>query len=486
MSTSTKWQEHFQHQRKLNQLTVEDGKNMGIMLMIKKKEESVEKRLEAFLSKNEALQQLKLTRFPQIDVMVLALLQNKLFHKKARGGNKVAVEPQNSQLARIFRSPVSAVRTLNDLTEAEATKIGRSFKLLLLTTTEPAAAVDAWRLDNKVLVPLFADHAWFEPMINAIAKQVSEPSERALWKTRILADFKLTHSDSLKMRLASLRSAQLLQSSNLGLKWRVGLGVGLSMMDMISDSGVISTYQASGNTSEAYSLIAMIGSSLAAQILFTYAQNIKKSKWVKLRESAFIVTLLKPAVDGYRVATGHEDKDSTVNPLFEMVMGKMAELAFESIPGGLLQAYMFINSPEKTTFLLISILISTLTTGFASAMISYDMDVSVTTRKEVPLFYGYIKDSNTERGITFVLLILLASLHNLSRTIGTALLLSVSKELTFGIILAEHVLYHLYKIVRRDYVVWLVGLEGGVKYMVAFVAHSAVKVLVDYTGERVI
>ena len=81
---------------------------------------------------------------------------------------------------------------LNDLTEAEATKIGRSFALLLLTTTEPAAAVDAWRLDDKVLVPLFADHAWFEPMINAIAKQ-------------------------------------LLKRSNLGLKWRVGLGAFLSI-----------------------------------------------------------------------------------------------------------------------------------------------------------------------------------------------------------------------------------------------------------------
>ncbi len=74
MSAPTKWQEHFQHQRKLNQLTVENGKNMGIMLMIKKKGESVEKRLEAFLSKNLALQHLKTTTFPQLDVMMLALL----------------------------------------------------------------------------------------------------------------------------------------------------------------------------------------------------------------------------------------------------------------------------------------------------------------------------------------------------------------------------------------------------------------------------
>ena len=202
-----------------------------------------------------------------------------------------------------------------------------------------------------------------------------------------------------------------------------------------------------------------------------------------LRECVFVVSFLKPGVDAFRVASGLEDKETLMSPLFEMVMGKMAELAFESIPGGLIQAYVFINSPEKTVFFIISILISTSTTGFASAMVSFDMDISLANRKEVPLFYGYIKDSNTERGITFVLLLLLASLHNLSRTIGTALLLSVSKELTFGIILAEQVLYHLYKILRRDYVTFLVGVEGGLKYSLAFVAHSVAKVLVDYTGE---
>ena len=101
--------------------------------------------------------------------MMLALLKNKLFHikkdnQRGRGDSRVAVSPK------VFSR---RNKTLTDLTEAETTKIGRSFALLLLTTTEPSAAVDAWKLDNKVLTPLFADHAWFEPMINVIAKQVS-------------------------------------------------------------------------------------------------------------------------------------------------------------------------------------------------------------------------------------------------------------------------------------------------------------------------
>ena len=51
-------------------------------------------------------------------------------------------------------------------------------------------------------------------------------------------------------------------------------------------------------------------------------------------------------------------------------------------------------------------------------------------------------------------------------------------------ILAEMVLYHLYKLGRRDYVLWVPGLEGTLKYLCAGVVHSVVKVLVDYTGEQ--
>ena len=259
----------------------------------------------------------------------------------------------------------SEATRLRELTDAEAEVLGKSFRKFLLGNKEVATAVNAWKLDNPILQPLFTELI-FAPIIIAIAKE-------------------------------------LMVASKLGLAKRVALGAGLSIMDMITDTGVINSYRASGNMTGAYLLLAMIGSSIAVQLLITYAQNKKKSKWVILREFAFVVTFLKPGVDAYRVATGHEDEYAVVSPLQEMGFGKAAELAFESIPGGLLQAYTFINSPKKTMFFMISILISTLTTGYSSAMVSYDMDVSVANRKEVPLFYGYIKDGNTERIITFLL-----------------------------------------------------------------------------------
>jgi len=360
----------------------------------------------------------------------------------------------------------SEATRLRNLTDAEAATLGKSFKKFLLGNKEFATAVNAWKLDNPILEPLFTVGI-FEPIIIAIAKE-------------------------------------LMAASKLGLAKRVIIGALLSIGDMITDIWVIISYLRIGNTSGAYSLMAMIGSSLSVQLLVTYAL---KRKTIILREMLFVVTFLKPAVDAYRVATGYEDEESIMSPLVELITGKMTELSIESVPGGLLQAYMFINTPEKTTFFMISILISALTTGFSSAMISYDMDVSVANRKEVPLFYGYIKDGNTERMITFILQvsegaggglwkrakltlfrsaqILLASFHNLSRTIGTALLFTVSGRLTFGVIIAEMFLYHLYKVGRRDYVLWIVGIEGTLKYICAIIVHSIVKVLVDYTGERV-
>ena len=314
--------------------------------------------------------------------MLLRIMANKLFKRVKKGAEEIqrVISAQggggdrktfgrgmfiSSSLSHTKVKPQMSLN-LKEITKYEAASIGKKFAMFLLTTTEPTAAVQAWKLDQPKLNPFFDQHPFFVPMMNQIAKE-------------------------------------LLANSKLGLKWRVGLGAGLSIMDMITDAGVINTYRASGNTAGAYSLMAMIGSNMAVQLLITYGQNKKKSRWEILREFAFVVTFLKPGVDAFRVATGLVDEHATYNPLVEMALGKGAELAFESIPGGLLQAYFFINSPEKTGFLLISILISTLTTGFASAMISYDMDISVANRKEVPLFYGYIKDGNTERMITFIL-----------------------------------------------------------------------------------
>ena len=273
---------------------------------------------------------------------------------------------------------------------------------------------------------------------------------------------------------------------------------------MITDVSVIISYLDNGDTKQAYSLMGMMGLSISLQLVLAYVQNRKKSKWALIRELLIVLSGLKPAVDAYRVATGYESEFSTLDPLMDMSAGKGIELACESIPGessekmkiendknsrtnrypgSLLQVYVYITSPKKATFNLVSILISTMTTAFSSAMVSYDQDVSVKNRKKNPEFYGYVKDTSLERTSTFLVMMLLAACHNLSRTIGTALLLAVSGSTTFVIMGAEMAVYIGFKVLRNDLVLWVPGLEGALKYIVAMILHTVVKVLVDFTGE---
>jgi hypothetical protein len=102
---------------------------------------------------------------------------------------------------------------------------------------------------------------------------------------------------------------------------------------MITDIFVIRDYMNNGDTSQAYSLMAMMGASIVFQLILAYVQNRKKSKWALVWELLIVLSGLKQAVDAYRIATCYEDELSTLDPLLDMSVGKGVELACESIPG---------------------------------------------------------------------------------------------------------------------------------------------------------
>ena len=80
---------------------------------------------------------------------------------------------------------------------------------------------------------------------------------------------------------------------------------------------------------------------------------------MKLKEVIITLFFLRPAVDAYRVSTNHDDEQTAVDPMIEMIMNKSLELGCESIPGCVLQTFVYLSSPEGTgAGPLISILIS--------------------------------------------------------------------------------------------------------------------------------
>ena len=55
----------------------------------------------------------------------------------------------------------------------------------------------------------------------------------------------------------------------------------------------------------------------------------------------------------------------------QMIFSKVTEIVAEAIPAGCLQMYAFVDSSDRSAAAAGSILISALTTGFGSALISY-------------------------------------------------------------------------------------------------------------------
>jgi len=137
-----------------------------------------------------------------------------------------------------------------------------------------------------------------------------------------------------------------------------------------------------------------------------------------------------------------------------MIINKCFELATESIPGCVLQLYVWLTHPDQAgSFALASITISALTTGYTSAMIAFDKDVDARGRIMQPQMYGYIPDDNGLRGRCFVLMTMISTLHNLSRSVGCAVLAASNTKMILTFFVAgEITFYIMYKAARGDFI----------------------------------
>jgi hypothetical protein len=124
------------------------------------------------------------------------------------------------------------------------------------------------------------------------------------------------------------------------------------------------------------------------QILVVVVQNShlgpRKVAW----EVFLVLSLFKAGIDAVRVARGEDQiAGCPFDPLTEMIVGKLVEMVFESIPGAVLQA-IFALYNGWTTAALLSILISCLSTAFTATMLAYDLDTNSARRKGSPEFTG--------------------------------------------------------------------------------------------------
>jgi hypothetical protein len=172
---------------------------------------------------------------------------------------------------------------LADITAEQCAQIGQAFAASLALSTSPALAVDEWILKYPALVEFDSTHACFRPMVNEIAKT-------------------------------------LLTEANWGAKYRLGVGAGLSLLDMASDINMILVYwDTPGQESVGNVLLACLLLNIVWQLHITYRQNEKAPLRVLLRELFYVLSCTKVGVDAYRVAAGVEQEAYNMfAPAFEL------------------------------------------------------------------------------------------------------------------------------------------------------------------------
>ena len=166
---------------------------------------------------------------------------------------------------------------------------------------------------------------------------------------------------------------RLLGEVSWGLKMRVTMGAGLSILDMATDIFVIVGYMGTEETrGYGWSLLGMVVTSLVLQLLIVFGQNKGKPR-VLVKETLVVLTAMKPALDAFRVASGHEmEEHHAIDAKTELVATKGIEMVCESIPGSLLQLYVLLKVRNVSRAVVGSVIVSAMTTGFSSASISFE------------------------------------------------------------------------------------------------------------------
>jgi len=251
---------------------------------------------------------------------------------------------------------------MTDWSEEDCKRVGRSLATNMRMVQTGEAMIDMWRSQYTQLNTIFSEVVGFNEFMVVIANN-------------------------------------LLLDNKFGVLYRISVGAALGTIDAATDIYVIYTYlQSEELVGQAFALLGMICTNTILQICVILGQYQNKSWGAKLREALITLSFLHPAADAYRVSTNHEDVEATINSLDEMMYNKSIELATESIPGCMLQIYVFLKRPEQAgTYALLSIAISAMTTGFNSAMIAYNGDVDVSHRHSQPDFFGYIPNEYNSR-----------------------------------------------------------------------------------------
>jgi hypothetical protein len=195
--------------------------------------------------------------------------------------------------------PGKVVNTaLVDLSERGAKAIGASFSSSIAVNLTNESGVDEWILKYPALVEIDGRYSWFRPMLEAVAQR-------------------------------------LLEQVSWGLKMRVSVGAGVSMLDLISDIVItVQYFRIEGQQGYALGLLMCILVTFFLQGSIVFIQNYKGPRRVLAKELLILLSGTKPGIDAARVVKNSPQLSfHMIDRYFEHVAIRVLEVFGEAIPG---------------------------------------------------------------------------------------------------------------------------------------------------------
>jgi hypothetical protein len=128
-----------------------------------------------------------------------------------------------------------------------------------------------------------------------------------------------------------------------------------------------------------------------------------------------------------------------------------------------------------------SLLISALSTGYSSATITWDFDVSIGRRRNEPEFFGMIPDG-LRGNVVFLCMTLNSALLLLVRSLSYAMLMLVNPAYVLYYALGDTAFFLLQKAARGDFK-YFANVDGIAGLLIFdFLIQFILKTIVDFTG----
>ena len=129
---------------------------------------------------------------------------------------------------------------------------------------------------------------------------------------------------------------------------------------------------------------------LAPQVLMAVVMTKHRGVLAVLKEVALVLTCLKPGFEVWHLAHGAEQEPGApATPMDAMLVGKITERVFESIPGAILTTVTLLDHADaRSPSTVASVIVACFATAFVATTIAYNKDTDPAGRHTIPAMYG--------------------------------------------------------------------------------------------------